>query len=92
MLRDAIFMDSIRCCGALTPIAQGRVWIGRTASDLGQRGAIDLVAGADGRYIGTIANDWIPNAVSRSGRAAYVQRDELGVEHVVVKMLPATWQ
>jgi hypothetical protein len=92
MLEDAIFLDSIPVLRRIDTDPQGRVWIGRTASNLGPQGAIDLVASADGRYIGTIANDFIPNAVSRSGRAAYVQRDDLGVEKVVVKMLPATWQ
>jgi hypothetical protein len=92
MLEDATFMDSIPVLRRIDTDPQGRVWIGRTASDFGQRGAIDLVASADGRYIGTIMNDFIPNAVSRSGRAAYVQRDDLGVEKVVVKALPATWQ
>ena len=85
-------MDSIPVVRRIETDPTGRVWIGRTASDLGPRGPIDLVGAADGRYIGTIANEIIPNAISRSGRAAYIERDALGVEHVLVKRLPATWQ
>ncbi len=91
MLEDAIFMDSIPVVRRLETDPLGRIWIGRTANDLGPRGPVDLVA-TDGRYIGTLPNEIIPNAVSRSGRAAYIQRDDLGVEHVVVKKLPPTWQ
>ena len=91
MLEDAIFMDSIPVVRRIETDPQGRVWIGRTAGDLGPRGPVDLVA-ADGRYIGTLASAVLPNAVSRSGRAAYIERDENGVEHVVVKRLPPTWQ
>jgi hypothetical protein len=91
MLEDAIFMDSIPVVRRIETDPQGRLWIGRTASDLGPRGPVDLVY-ADGRYIGTLPNEELPNAVSRTGRAAYIQRDENGVERVVVKRLPPTWQ
>jgi hypothetical protein len=91
MLEDAIFRDSIPVVRRIETDPQGRIWIGRTAADLGTRGPVDLVA-LDGRYIGTLPNETIPNAISRSGLAAYITRDDLGVEHVVVKRLPRTWQ
>ena len=40
----------------------------------------------------TRMNDRAPDAVSNSGRAAWIERTDLGVEMVRVKRLPATWQ
>jgi hypothetical protein len=70
---------------------QGRIWIQRRHSDGSDRGPIDLVDAA-GRYIGTIPAQALPNAVSASGLAAWVARDELGVERVTVRRLPQTWR
>jgi hypothetical protein len=40
---------------------------------------------------GTIACYRLPRAISASGRAAYVQTDDSGVERVVVHQLPRSW-
>ena len=90
-LRTAQFNEVIPVLRRVDSDPQGRIWIQRTANDHGDRGPIDLV-GADGRYIGTILNDVLPAAFSRTGRAAYIERDDLGVEHVTVKRLPASWR
>jgi hypothetical protein len=34
----------------------------------------------------------VPRAVSRSGRAAFIERDELGAEKVIVKRIPESWR
>jgi hypothetical protein len=48
---------------------------------------------ANGRYIGTLPAQPLPNAVSASGLAAWVTTDdELGVERVTVRRLPAGWR
>jgi hypothetical protein len=70
----------------------GRLWLLRTAANVdAQPGPIDIVA-SDGRYIGTVPGEALPAAFSRSGRVAYIETDDLGVERVVVKQLPAAWR
>lgn len=85
------FMDYVPVLRRMTTDPSGRLWIQRTAADLGDSGPVDIVT-LDGRYIGTIANGRAPDAVSPGGRAAWVERDELGVERVAVRRLPATWR
>ena len=91
LLNSATWLEVIPVLRRVTADAQNRIWVARTPADFGVYGPVDLVR-ADGAYIGTIANTILPAAVSSSGRAAFVERDELGVEHVTVKRLPATWQ
>jgi hypothetical protein len=91
MRRVSVFEDFIPVIRRIDTDPQGRIWIARTPADLGQSGPIDLLR-SDGSYIGTIANGSLPSAVSRSGRAAWIRRDELGVERIVVMSLPATWR
>lgn len=91
MLRNATFLDVIPVINRIETDPLGRIWIQRTAADQRPQGPVDVVS-ADGRYIGTIARDRAPDAVSKSNRAAYVVRDDLGVEHVQVKRLPPTWR
>lgn len=72
--------------------AAGRLWVQRTAADGSGAGPVDLLA-ADGRYLGTLpAGTPLPDAFSARGRAAYVERDEMGVERVIVRTLLATWR
>jgi hypothetical protein len=91
MLKNTTFEEYIPVLRRVDTDPQGRIWIARTPADFGQRGPVDLVR-VNGAYIGTLPSDRIPDAVSRSGRAAYIERDDLGVERVVVRRLPATWQ
>ena len=91
MLRDATFLDVIPAVARMQTDPQGRIWAQRTAQDQKQYGPIDILTG-DGRYIGTVTGMRTPAAVSKAGRAAYIEPDEeLGVERVVVRKLPASW-
>ncbi len=90
MLKTATFEDFIPVLRGLRTDPQGRIWLARTPADFGPNGPVDIIR-SDGTYIGTIAKSPLPDAVARSGRAAYVERDDLGVEHVVVRRLPPTW-
>jgi hypothetical protein len=88
MLRDANVIPVVQ---RMATDPQGRIWVQRTAADQGLSGLVDILT-YDGRYVGTIPNARVPSAVSRSGRAAYIETDaELGVERVVVRKLPASW-
>ena len=91
MLRSATFLDVIPVINRIETDPVGRIWVQRTAADQRPYGPVDVLT-ADGRYLGTIARDRAPDAVSRNNRAAYVERDDLGVEHVTVKRLPANWK
>jgi len=91
LLRENTFLDAIPVIRKLEVDPAGRIWVGRTAADFGDVGPIDLIA-QDGRYIGTISAERVPDAVSPGNRAAYIVRNDLGVEQVVVKQLPASWR
>jgi hypothetical protein len=69
----------------------GRIWIQRRHEDGRDAGPIDL-ANADGRYIGTLPAQSLPGAVSTSGLAAWVVRDDMGIERVSVRRLPQSWR
>jgi hypothetical protein len=62
----------------------------RNPERVGAQEPIDLIT-PDGRYIGTLHGQEIPRAVSVSGLAAYIVRNELDIEQVVVRRLPGTW-
>lgn len=85
------FMDQVPVLHRLTTDPAGRLWLQRTAADLGESGPVDILT-HDGRYIGTIRHGRAPDAVSAGGRAAWVERDELGVERVVVRRVPESWR
>ena len=51
---------------------------------------IDVVTGA-GRYVGTVRGQPMPLALGPQRLAAYVERDDLDVERLVVRRLPAAW-
>jgi hypothetical protein len=88
-LREMTFAETIPLLQSLFVDPKGRLWIERTANDVGEDGPIDIID-ASGRYIGTV-NGEMPDAVSASGRAAYIERDDMDVERVVVRKLPAGW-
>ena len=90
-LRDAQFGDVVPVVTGLRADARGRLWIARAPRRVGDPGPIDLVT-ADGRYLGTLPPQPLPDALSRSGLAAYIALDEFGVEQVVVKRLPPAWR
>ena len=63
----------------------------RRADDGRDAGPIDI-ADASGRYIGTLPAGPLPSAFSASGLAAWIVRDELGIEQVTVRRLPQGWR
>jgi hypothetical protein len=91
MLREATFLDVIPVVQRMSADPQGRIWVQRTAADQKPKGPIDILT-QDGRYVGTVTGMVMPSAVSKSGRAAFLEPDEeLGFERVVVRRLPASW-
>ena len=65
----------------------GRIWVQRAGSVAGTPGPVDILS-PDGRYLGTLPAQPIPNAFSASGRAAFIVKDDLGVEKVIVRTVP----
>lgn len=90
-LDDVPFAETMAVVTGIRTDPQGRIWVQRRHEDNTNAGPIDLVTG-EGRYIGTLPPQPLPNAVSASGLAAWVITDELGVERVAVRRLPAGWR
>ena len=68
---------------------EGRIWVRRRAEDLVGDGPIDVLT-TDGRYLGSYPGDTgMPAAFGPAGLVALVERDELGVNMVVVKRVAA---
>lgn len=85
------FAETIPAIQRVSVDPTGRIWVRRSAGRVGGDEPIDLIA-ADGRYIGTLNGQEVPMAVSRSGLAAWIEKNDLDVEQVVVRRLPRTWQ
>ena len=69
----------------------GRIWVLRRGDEPVSDGPIDILA-ADGRYLGTYRTGAtrLPDAFGPEGLAAFIERDELDVQTVIVKRLPRT--
>lgn len=91
MLREMEFADTIPALQGLRVAPSGKLWVERTAPVIGEPGPIDLVT-PEGQYLGTITGSRLPDAISRSGLAVYIERDENDVERVVVRRLPENWR
>ena len=91
MMRNATWRDVIPVLRRVSADPQGRIWVARTPVDFGVRGPVDLLTTA-GAYVGTLSSAMLPAAVSKSGRAAFIEVDDLGVERVAVRQLPAAWK
>ncbi len=64
---------------------EGEIWVRRRGDDLLSDGPIDVLT-ADGRYLGSYPSDTaMPNAFGPGGLLAFVERDEFGLNRVVVK-------
>lgn len=88
-VREMTFLETIPVLQNLRLDARGRMWVQRNGREFGTDGPIDIID-ATGRYVGTV-NGKLPDAISRTGRAAYIERDDMDVEKVVVRKLPAGW-
>jgi len=67
---------------------EGRIWIERTGSRIGEKGPVDLID-VEGRYVGSVAPEGfrIPDAFGPNGLAAFIETDEMDVPRVVVRRL-----
>jgi hypothetical protein len=84
------FAEVIAVVKAMRSDAAGRIWVQRREND-GLPGPIDIIA--SGRsYVGTLRNQQLPDAFSRTGLLAYVVTDEMGVERVAVRRQPSAWR
>jgi hypothetical protein len=84
-IRSMVFAEFIPVVDAISTDPVGRIGVQRTPARYGEPGPIELIT-ASGKYIGTI------NGRKRPGTlAAWVERDEVDVERVVVRRLPASW-
>jgi len=89
-IREMQFAEILPLITGISTDPVGRIWVERTTTE-GANGPIELITD-EGRYIGTVRGIARPAAVSRDGgRAAWIETDELGVERVVVRSLPAAW-
>lgn len=84
------FADTIAAVRALRTTPSGRIWVQRTAP-ADEPGPLDLIT-AHGEYLGTTSAMKLPDAVSASGLAAFIETDEDDVARVVVRRLPAGWR
>jgi hypothetical protein len=91
MMGEMEFADTIPALRGLRVAPSGKLWVERTGRVVGEPGPIDLVT-PEGQYLGTITGTALPDAISRSGLAAYIERDEDDVERVVVRRLPEGWR
>jgi hypothetical protein len=82
---DVTWNDVIPVISALGTDAFGRLWVQRTGPELAD-GPIDLID-ASAAYLGTLPRQQFPRAFGPGGRLAYVVKDDLNVQRVVVKQL-----
>ncbi|WP_420632892.1 6-bladed beta-propeller [Candidatus Palauibacter sp.] len=68
----------------------GRIWVQRRGDQPHEDGPIDILT-ADGSYLGSFRTGAtrVPDAFGPEGLAAFIERDGLNVQTVVVKRLPA---
>ena len=67
----------------------GMIWVRRRGEERTNDGPIDVLS-MEGRYVGSYRTGatGIPDAFGPDGLVAFIERDELGVETVVVKRVP----
>jgi hypothetical protein len=82
------FADVVPVVERVAADPRGRIWVQRTGAAPGRAGPIDLLS-PEGRYLGTMAAQPLPDAFSPAGRAAYVEKGADGKTVVAVRTLPA---
>jgi hypothetical protein len=90
-VRSMVFANEIPVITEMAVDWEDRIWVERSAADIEADGPIDILT-ADGRYLGTIPPDGlrIPDAFGPNGLLAYIESDELDVQHVRVARLNPT--
>lgn len=89
MIESREFFEEVPVVRRLRTSWNGRIWVQRRGDQPHEDGPIDVLE-ADGRYLGSYPRDAvaIPAAFGPSGLAAFIERDELDIQAVVVKRLP----
>ena len=82
---DVTWSDVIPVISALGTDSYRRLWVQRTGPDL-RDGPIDIIDSAY-RYLGTLPQQAMPRAFGPGGRLAYLVKDDLDVQRVVVEQL-----
>ena len=87
---STVFYHEIPVVRDLRTTWSGNIWVQRRSNELASVGPIDILT-SDGRYLGTYpaAATAMPAAFGPDGLIALVERDELDVQTVVVRRLPA---
>ena len=91
MIESREFFEEVPVVQRLRTTWNGRIWVQRRGDEPHEYGPIDVLE-PDGRYLGSYSREEtvIPAAFGPDGLAAFIARDELDVETVVVKRLPLT--
>jgi hypothetical protein len=90
-IADMIFYPEIQVIERIAADWQDRIWVQRASADPGEPGPTDVIT-ADGDYVGTLAPDGLrtPYAFGPDGLAAWIETDDLDVQHVVVARIPSS--
>ena len=85
------FFEEVPVIRGLRTSWNGRIWVRRRGDEPHEGGPIDILE-AEGRYVGSYSREetTIPAAFGPDGLAAFIERDELDIETIVVKRLPRT--
>jgi hypothetical protein len=90
-LAEMQFADTIPALQGLLVAPSSKLLVERTGTDVGEPGPVDVIT-AEGQYVGTFNDVGLPDAMSRSGLAAFIDEDEDGVQRVVVRRFPPAWR
>lgn len=91
LMGEMEFADTIPALQGLRVSPSGKLLVERTGANVGDPGPVDVIT-PGGQYLGTFTGLGLPDAISRSGLAAYIEDDEDGVQRIVVRRLPAGWR
>lgn len=83
------FFHEVPIVRSLRTSPDGTIWVRRTGGEPGTNGPIDLIS-LDGRYLGSFAPGatGLPSAFGPDGLVAFVERNDLDVQTVIVRRLP----
>lgn len=89
MIESQEFFKEVPVIRGLRTSWNGRIWVRRRGDQPHEGGPLDVLE-ADGRYVGSYPREAtdIPVAFGPGGLAAFIERDELDIEIVVVRRLP----
>ena len=91
MLQSMEFAAVVPVIRGIRTDAEGRIWVQREGGPGAVDHPIDIVSSA-GVYLGTLRGEALPDAFGPGGLAAFITANDLGVQSVVVKRMPAGWR